>query len=308
MADAQIDALALFKALSDDTRLRLLHVLTRFELSVNELVTILDMGQSRVSRHLKIMAGAGLLTARRDGLWVFYSAVHDGTERKFINAVLPFVPLEGTIQSDMDMAESIIEERSSKTRQFFNSIAEDWEQLNREIIGQFDLQASILRHMEPCDVAVDFGCGTGAMLVEMRKKAKNVIGVDGSPRMLELARRLLNDDSEHVSLRIGDLEHLPLREGEADFAVVSMVLHHLSDPAAALKEIRCVLKKGGVLVLADFDKHDDERMRSAYGDRWLGFEKNFLYTLLSDAGFHIEHDELHKVEKGLHIRLLVVKS
>ncbi|MFV0423612.1 ArsR/SmtB family transcription factor [Oleidesulfovibrio sp.] len=301
-------ALALFKALSDETRLRLINVLNRFELSVNELVAILEMGQSRVSRHLKIMTGAGLLSSRRDGLWVFYSAPDEGPGREFINAVMPFVTKDITLHSDLDMARKIIEERSRKTRQFFNAIAEDWDQLNREVIGEFDLPEAIVSHMPKCKVAVDFGCGTGTMLKAMMQKADEVIGVDGSPRMLELARRRFEEDAERVSLRIGDLEHLPLADGEADFAVVSMVLHHLSHPGAALKEVRRVLSKGGILVLADFDKHEDERMRTEYGDRWLGFDMSTLADKLTGAGFTVRHNDLHGVEKGLSIHLIVAEN
>jgi ArsR family transcriptional regulator len=301
-------ALALFKALSDETRLRLINVLNRFELSVNELVAILEMGQSRVSRHLKIMTGAGLLSSRRDGLWVFYSAPAEGPGRDFINAVMPFVTKDITLHADLDMARKIIEERSRKTRQFFNSIAEDWDQLNREVIGDFDLPAAIVSHMPRCRVAVDFGCGTGTMLKAMMQKAQEVIGVDGSPRMLELARRRFEEDAGRVSLRIGDLEHLPLADGEADFAVVSMVLHHLSHPGAALREIRRVLSPGGVLVLADFDKHEDERMRTEYGDRWLGFDLPALTEKLTGAGFAVRHSELQNVERNLSIHLIVAQN
>ncbi len=301
-------ALGLFKALSDETRLRLMNVLNRFELSVNELVAILEMGQSRVSRHLKIMTGAGLLTSRRDGLWVFYSAPDQGVGRDFINAIMPFVIKDTTLQSDLDMARKIIEDRSRKTRQFFNAIAEDWDQLSREIMGGFNLPKTIVSHMPRCKVAADFGCGTGSMLWTLMKKAEKVIGVDGSPRMLELARRRFEDDADRVSLRIGDLEHLPLADDEADFAVLSMVLHHLSHPGASLKEVQRVLRKGGTLVLADFDRHENERMRTEYGDRWLGFEGMALTQKLLHAGFILRHNDLHRVEKGLSIHLIVAEN
>lgn len=301
-------SLPLFKAMSDETRIRLVHILNRHELSVNELVAILEMGQSRVSRHLKILTGAGLLSSRRDGLWVFYSVPDEGAGRAFLDAVHPFVSIDEGLESDIQMAEKIIEERAKKTKQFFNAIAEDWDQLNRDVIGDFDLPGTILERMAHCKVAVDLGCGTGTLLEQMATKAVELIGVDGSPRMLELARRRLAEQGERVSLRIGELEHLPLRDGEADFAVINMVLHHLSHPGAALREIRRVLRKGGRLILADFDKHDNEKMRSEYGDRWLGFDMTTLALKLTEAGFSLKESSMHPVEKGLSIHLIVAEN
>ncbi|BFR49622.1 metalloregulator ArsR/SmtB family transcription factor [Nitratidesulfovibrio sp. HK-II] len=304
-------ALDYFKALSDDTRMRLMHVLNRHELNVNELVSILEMGQSRVSRHLKILTGAGLLVSRRDGLWVFYAAPAEGEGRDFLDAVAPFIAEDMTLQGDMAMAEKIIEERALKTRQFFNAIAEDWDELNREVLGEFDLAGAVAEAMPQaprCRVAVDLGCGTGTVLERMLPRAEEVIGVDGSPRMLEMARRRMADAGARVSLRIGELDHLPLRDGEADFASINMVLHHLSEPVAALREIGRTLRTGGLLFLSDFDHHDNERMRSDYGDRWLGFDRAALTARLSEAGFVVRKADLREVRNGLSLHLILAEK
>ena len=293
------------KALADETRLRLLNVLCRHELNVNELVLILDMGQSRVSRHLKILSGAGLLTWRREGLWVFYSAAQEGDARVFISAMRPFIDAEHAFKADLDMAAGMIEERAYKTRQFFNAIAEDWDKLSREILGDFDLARSVAGHMPKCRAAVDLGCGTGNVLQAMLEKAEFVIGVDGSPRMLELARRSLADESGRISLRIGDLSHLPLRDGEADFASLNLVLHHVPEPVEVLREIRRVLAPAGVLMLTDFNRHEDERMRSEYGDHWLGFEKEKLLALLGQAGFTVRAYDSAPIRRGLALHSIV---
>ena len=305
-------SLPYFKALADATRLRLVHVLLHHELSVNELVRILGMGQSRVSRHLKILTEAGLLSPRRDGLWVFYSVPASGEERNFLLAVMPFVPVSAAMRADRDVAERILEERVRKTRQFFNAIAENWDELNREVLGSFDLPAAVCAAVPPaCKTAVDLGCGTGAVLARMLPLAQSVVGVDGSARMLEICRRRFTPQDlsqERVSLRIGELNHLPLRDREADFACVNLGLHHLSDPQEGLREARRILRPGGTLLVADFLRHSNETMRSRYGDRWLGFDEQSLTDSLNAAGFAVRRSARHPLEKGMTLLLLTASA
>ena len=292
-----------FKALSDETRLRLIQVLGKYELNVNELTTLLGMGQSRVSRHLKILAESGLLTARRDGLWVFYSHGQGSEAAGLWQALTAFInPEEEPFAGDLRLARKILDERDVDTRHLFNNLAEDWDRINREIMGDFDLTAALLDLMPECDTAVDLGCGTGVVMAGLKRKAGRLIGVDGSPRMLELARRRFAGD-ESVSLRIGELDHLPLADGEAQFACLNMVLHHLSHPDAALREIRRILAPGAWLVVTDFDKHEMEAMRTEYGDRWLGFSPDEIKTILNRTGFEPEDPLSIPVHRGLNVLL-----
>ena len=302
-------ALRYLKALADETRLRLALVLYHYELSVNELVSLLNMGQSRISRHLKILTEAGLLHSRRDGLWVFYSAENDGPGREFLNNVIPFMLDDEASRADLDMAARIIEERALKTRQFFNEIADDWDEMNREILGDFSLPDVILRAVpENCGVAADLGCGTGEVLEHLRGACRELIGVDGSPRMLELARRRFDDHMEGISLRIGELDYLPLRDGEADFICINLVLHHLSRPSAALGEIARVLHPGGLVLVTDFDQHPQESMRTLYGDRWLGFPLDDLSAAMARAGLSIVDYRRQPVKKELALHLILARK
>jgi len=297
------------KALSDETRIRLMQVLGQHELSVNELVTLIEMGQSGVSRHLKILASAGLITARRDGLWVFYTSAQEGQSHQMWQALRPFIQESKQSRDDHSMATRIIEERALRTRQFFNSIADHWDTLSRDILGSFDLPAAIIKAMpKPCQTAVDLGCGTGAVLEAMRKHCSTVIGVDGSPRMLELARRRFEEDAKGVSLRIGELDHLPLGDAEANFACINMVLHHLATPKTALHEISRSLHAKGQLIIVDFEAHAMESMRTEYGDAWLGFEAPLLHTWLEQAGFTNITSSHHPVEQNLVVHVTIAQK
>lgn len=302
-----IMTLPIFKALADETRLRLVNILLHYELSVNELVRILGMGQSRVSRHLKILSESGLLRSRRDGLWVFYSVPPKGDKRDFLVNVMPFFAKDKTLANDLDVAAQILEERARRARQFFNSIAENWDDLNREILGDFDLPGVVDAAMpRPCPVAVDLGCGTGAVLEKIRSGTGLAIGVDGSARMLELCRERMPAGvmaNGAVSLRIGELSHLPLADHEASFACINLVLHHLAKIDEVFTEIRRVLMPGGTLFIADFSSHSDETMRVRYGDHRLGFEEGDLRADLERSGFTIIKTERRPVNRGLELML-----
>lgn len=301
-------ALKYAKALADETRLRLLLVLNRFELNVNEIVAATAMSQSRISRHLKILAESGLVSYRRDGRWAFYRAARKDPAQAFILAVEALARSEPGLEADIDQAERIVAQRAIQTTRFFNSVAEDWDRMRREALGGFDVTGKIMALMSRCMVAVDLGCGTGELLKALKIKAQKVIGVDNSPKMLRLAQKNLvpgqeDPDDQGISLRIGDLEHLPLRDQEADFAVMSLSLHHLSSPLDGIREAFRVLTPGGAFVLADFDKHALETMRSRFGDLWLGFDRDEISGWLAQTGFSLEQTTGHALPDGLGLRI-----
>lgn len=300
--------LAKFRALADETRLRLLNILLQYELSVNELVKILDMGQPRVSRHLRILAEAGLVTARREGLWVFYSVSSREANAEFLKAMRPYFPQNAMTGADLDSARRMLEERAIRSRRFFNSAAENWDDLNAAILGDFDLPARVLAAMpQKCAAAADLGCGTGSVLAALRSRAPFIIGVDDSQAMLDLCRaRLMRQELQDCdfSLRIGSIDYLPIRDGEVDFACINLVLHHLPRPDTAFREIHRIVKANGSLFVADFVKHNDERMRRDHGDHWLGFEPADLRRFVEDGGFHIANEHICPVRRGHSLVLL----
>lgn len=294
------------KALADETRLRLLGVLARYELNVGEIVQVMDMGQSRISRHLKILVDAGLLTCQRQGMWSFYSASQ--VESALLRAVLDDLAHFDGHAADLAAAQQVLSERRRSTTHFFDEVAADWNRLSQEMLGEFDLGLAIERRIAEGNVGtvVDLGCGPGLLLERLSKTADLVIGVDNSSRMLEAAGKRLSSGPE-VSLRIGDLEHLPLRDAEADVAIMSLVLHHLAAPQEGIIEMGRVVRPGGLLVLVDFLPHTNETLRTRYGDRWLGFASDDLAVWLGRAGFRIFERATHEVNLGLTLAIFTAR-
>jgi ArsR family transcriptional regulator len=294
-----MELLIFFKALSDETRLRLFHLLCHHELNVNEIVDILDMGQSRISRHLKILTDSNLVTYRKDGMWSFYSAISEGNGSRFTQSITPFFEDNSHFSSDLIRARNVVEERSMETVRFFDSIAEDWEKLKGEIIGDFDLSGLILSFVDSTDVIVDLGCGNGDLLLPLGEKGNVVIGVDKSPGMLDKARKRFSGNQNNIELRIGELEHLPLRDKEANLAIINMVLHHVASPITVLKEIYRILNQGAQFLILDLMNHQQELLRTRYGDRWLGFSLEQIGDLLIQSGFQLKKKEVFSLKKGL---------
>ncbi len=312
-----------FKALSDESRLRIFTLLLNHELNVNEIVNVLDMGQSRISRHLKILSDSGLLNYRRDGLWSFYSTPLNGKMQNFIKGISGILNECEWKQSDSKKAENIIEERTQQTKKLFNSLASDWEKIKIDILGNIDLNKQIISAIDKCTIAADLGCGIGDLVLMLKEKAARVIGVDNSPKMLEKARKYINKyinkhivdkssqqgtvfEDKEFDFRIGELEHLPLRDLEADCVIINMVLHHLYYPLAGLIEANRVLKKSGTLLVADLTKHKNENMRTKYGDRWLGFVPDELENWFLQAGFTIKKKREFSLKKELQLFLYIL--
>ena len=286
------------KALADETRARLINVLLEYELNVGEIVQVMEMGQSRISRHLKILSDSGLVAVRREGLWAFYRASDEGPGRTFLDGVAALFEGESDLKRDRNRAEKVIRERTAATRQFFDDIAPDWDRMTAEVLGDLDLGREIQARLPECDCAADIGCGPGDMLAVLAKTSKQVIGVDNSPKMLELAEERFSDDA-NMSLRIGEMTHLPLRDWEADCTVISLVLHHLARPIDAIREAGRVLKIGGHLIIAEFDQHENELLRSEYGDRRLGIPRNNMVEWLEQSRFEVGTIQEFPVNMGL---------
>lgn len=292
-----------FRALADETRVRIVNLLMGRELAVNEICRILEASQPRVSRHLKILTDGGFLFCRRDGLWAFYSVAPGGDGERLLEACRFLLEAQPRLAEDLRRAQALVAARSAESARFFNDLAEDWERLKREVLGDVDVFERIEPWVPRGRSAVDLGCGTGDLVERLSESVPKVIGVDSSPKMLEKARRRFAAAAGAVEVRMGELEHLPLRDGETGCAVISMVLHHLASPAAGLSEAHRVLEPGGRLIVVELERHTNELMRTRFGDRRLGFSPEELDALFSEAGFRKTEERRVAVKQGLALEL-----
>ncbi len=277
----------IFKALADPCRLRLTAVLLSGEFTVQELTSIMGMGQSRISRHLKILTEAGVLTVKRQGTWSYYRA---GEGNSFFGAIRPAFErnMEELPERSRDLAAvaAVLDERRRRSQEFFDRHARQWDDLARTLLPVPEYRPRLLDQVPEGITVLEIGIGTGGLLTELGARASKVIGVDHSPAMLEEARhRLMSSGVSGVELRLGEMSHLPLPDASVGCVVANMVLHHAADPARVLAEIRRVLIPGGLLLLADLARHERETAREQLADQWLGFEEAELESWLAMAGY-----------------------
>lgn len=279
--------LSTLKALADPVRLRLVAILAHGELTVQELTEVLRMGQSRISRHLKILCDVDILIAKRQGTWGYYRL---GSGNAFFSKLRPLLEeqlgeLPGR-QDDLEGLTRILDERRRRTREFFDTHARQWDVLAREVLPTAPYRATLLAAIPKGGCLVEVGVGTGKLLSELRQRAATVIGIDNSAPMLEEARRQVAlEGIDEIDLRLGDMAHLPVSDSGADTAVLNMVLHHAPQPLMVLAEVRRILRPAGTLIIADFCRHEAEWARERLADQWLGFEAGELTTWLQQAGF-----------------------
>lgn len=274
-------------ALADPIRARLLLALERHELTVSELRAALQLPQSTVSRHLRALADAGWVASREDGTSNRYRMAArdlDAGARKLWQSVREEVGAMATAARDAERVRSVMAARHSTSQQFFASSAAQWDKLRAELFGSRTESLALLGLLDPRWTIGDLGCGTGHLAEEMAPFVKRVIAVDESPAMLRASRARLAA-RPNVDVREGTLEALPVESGELDIAILSLVLHYVTEPGVALAVIHRTLKKGGRLLIVDMMPHDRAEYRQTMGHVWLGFGDEQLTRWGDEAGF-----------------------
>ncbi len=276
-----------FKTLSDPTRVRVLALLEKEELAVQELMEVLGMAQSRVSRHLAILREAQLLRDRREGTFVFYrfELPESGPWRDTWEVVRQSLADDSTHERDLAALEQVMRGRAARARSFFDAVGPEWDAL-RQVFNDDTLRArAITRLVDPGLRVADVGTGTGILASELARLGLSVVAVDHSEKMLEAARdKLLAAGIEGVELRRGEADALPLADGEVNAVLAHMVVHYLPSPAEAVREMARVVAPGGRVVLVDFVRHEQEWMREELGVTWLGFDLEEVRGWFTAAG------------------------
>ena len=273
------------RALADPTRVRLLALLDREELSVAEIQEIFGMGQSRISTHLAQLKRAGLVRARRAGKHSYYGvapAPHWEHLRPLIQSATAEIP---EAARDTTAVRLILRRRKDATREYFNRLAgrfgrsyipgRTWKGLSHLLLGL----------LPPLDIA-DLGAGEGTLSQLLARSARRVIAVDNSEKMVAFGRKLIREHQlENLEYRLGDLEDPPIDPASVDLALFSQALHHATRPERAITAAFEILRPGGRIAILDLLSHTFEEARELYADQWLGFGEAELHEMLGSAGF-----------------------
>jgi len=275
------------RALADPTRLRLMALLEREELSVQELQDITRLGQSRISTHLGLLQDAGLLQSRREGKRAFYriSQQPDAAARGFIQLAVSGAAELPEHEADRVNVKRVLTLRQDQAQVYFNQVA-----------GRFDRSYGpgrswqafghlLLRILPPLTIA-DLGSGEGLLSELLARRAKRVIAVDNSEKIVAFgAAKAKKNGIKNLEFRLGDLENPPIDPGSVDLVVLSQALHHAAHPDRALASAYRMLRPGGQIMILDLRLHQFEQARELHGDQWLGFAESDLHRWLEAVGF-----------------------
>jgi len=281
--------LDILKALSEEVRLRIFRLVSMQELYVNELVSILEMSQPRVSRHLAILKNAALVVDRREGNWIYYHA-SDSADDQFAaeirRAIDDHLLDDEFFPEDISRLGDVLARRKASSTAWFDTVASEWDRIKRNYIQDMLPFMVATNFIQSGAVAADIGTGTGEVLLTLAKSAGKVIGIDSSEKMLDVCRdRIAENGLDNVELRLGDAEALPLDDGECDTVFSSMLLHHLPNPPQGVAEMSRVLAPGGKVVIIDLVKHANDWTREVMADLWLGFTEQQIQDYLRQSGF-----------------------
>ncbi|VVM04368.1 putative S-adenosylmethionine-dependent methyltransferase/MSMEI_2290 [Methylacidimicrobium cyclopophantes] len=301
----------LWAMLGDLTRLRILALLQKQELSVAEICEVLQASQPAVSGHLALLRSEGLVCARRQGRKTFYSLPPEREEAEARLSATALLLLEESGEADRDpeRLRKVIERRKEETRAHFNRMAGRLGGAPCPGRGWPAVGPLLARLLSPVVIA-DLGCGEGWLSQLLAERAERVIAVDISPKMVAFAaQEAKKRNFANLEFRVGDLQNPPIPLSSVDIAVLSQALHHAPNPAQAIAAASRILRPGGTLAILDLSEHSFEDARSLYGDYWLGFSESELEKWLSAAGFtKIRIQPLDPDPAPPHLRALLVSA
>ncbi len=280
--------LSALRASGEPTRLRILAILALGELTVSELTQVLLQSQPRISRHLKLLADAGLIVRYPEGSWVFYRLDESAQLGDLLAEIIASLPQgDHELQRDRERLAEVRAERAARAQAYFAANAAQWDRLRANHIPETTVEERMgeLIGSRNIDLLVDLGTGTGRMLEIFGTRATRAVGFDISPDMLTIARAKLDElEAENCQVRQGDCANVPLEDNVADIVIMHQVLHFLDDPQRAVNEAARITRPGGCVLIADFGPHDMEDLRHEHAHRRLGFADEEMSHILTAAG------------------------
>jgi ArsR family transcriptional regulator len=278
-------------ALDEETRLRIAALLQHGELTVSDLTDILSMSQPRVSRHLNLLAEAGVVDKHREGTWAFFDLVSNGPIGQLVGHVLELTDIEDAVlAADLDRLAIVRSRRTASAQEYFAGIAPRWDEVRSLHASDSTVEQTILDTIGSTryESLLDVGTGTGRMLQLLGRDAERSVGFDSSHSMLAVARaNLERAEIRGIDLRQGDIYSPPFANDSFDLIVIHQVLHFLDDPARAIREIGRLLTPRGRLLIVDFAPHSLEFLRSDHAHVRLGFRADTIETWLEQSGLEV---------------------
>jgi ubiquinone/menaquinone biosynthesis C-methylase UbiE/DNA-binding transcriptional ArsR family regulator len=290
---SSIDALVnQLKAAGDETRLRLLALLQQGERTVKELTEILGQSQPRVSRHLKVLTEAGLVSRSPEGSWVYYRLAEEPAGRDAALGILRGLhPIDATLRRDNERLAALKRQNREAAERYFAEHASRWDEIRSLHVPEREVEAAMLARAGagPFQAMLDVGTGTGRMLELFASRYERALGIDLSPAMLAVARANLERAAiDHARVRLGDVMHLPVLRDSFDLVVIHQVLHFLDEPGRAVVEAAGALCAGGRMLIVDFAPHELEHLRQSQAHRRLGFAHAQMQQWVEAAGLDLE--------------------
>lgn len=303
------------KAAAEPTRLRILALVAKGELSVKDITDILGQSQPRVSRHLRLLADAGLAARHAEGAWAYYSLPHGANMRELVLDLVGHINKKDPVaEGDRVRLEQLRAGHSADAAAYFATIAPSWDAIRGLHVPEDAIERAIVERVaaRQVDSLLDFGTGTGRMLELLAHQYKSAIGLDSSREMIAVARaKLAAADIGHAQIRHADIKGVAEYEHSADLVVLHQVLHYFDDPGQVLVQAARALRDAGAVLVVDFAPHNLEFLRTEHAHRRLGMSEQQIAAWAKPAGLEISSKtcfSMPQAQKGLTVCLWLLEA
>ena len=280
------------RSAAEPTRLRILALCARGDLTVSELTTILGQSQPRVSRHLKLLVEAGMLQRFREGTWAYYRIAEHGNGQGLARSLVAMIEPDDEIHSrDLERLDEVKKARAALAGEFFRQNASQWDQIRKLYINDEEVERALLEALSQDDIhhLLDVGTGTGRILEVLGESIERGVGIDLSREMLGIARvNLERRGLNHCHVRYGNMNQLPFGQDSFDAITFHLALHYAEDPGEAIREAARYLSPQGRLIVVDFAPHNQQKLQTEHAHRWLGFDDDDIGQWFDAAGLALQ--------------------